>query len=1016
MNNTDSTPTTRLTEISEDMTKDLYHLMDDEDNDSPLLDNCQYIEPDEIDNLSAKHAKLKVLHLNIHSLPDKIHQLQNLVTILKDKSYELDLILICETFITPLNINRCKLSNYTLVENHRVNKKWGGVAIFVNNRLKFKLREDITIFDEGKFESIFIEVMSDKRNIIVAELYRVPNTNEQSFFTKYQDIINKIDSEHKDIIIGTDQNLDFLKYAEHQNTANFLNLNLDSGLLPTIVKPTRITHSTATLIDNIYVRSRQVFQSKAAILTTDISDHLPCLLLIDCECKQSKESIKFQHRKLDDTALMNIKTDIGNTDWSELNQLDSNDGYNLLVTKITESLNKYAPQKETKLPSKLAIQEPWMTRGLLKSSIKCDRMYKSVIGISKDSEKYLRYKTYRNQYNYIKRRAKIEYYNKKVSEYTSDSRKLWQTLNKLIGRVKDKTSLTDSFLVNGQLITDQHHISNAFCDYFTNIGKLLAEKIPSPDKSFDGYLSGNTRNSLFFTPTDEDEIIKLISGLKSKKSYGYDTITSCLLKAISVEITPPLTVIINQSLTQGIVPDNMKIAKVVPVYKAKEKNLLSNYRPISILPSLSKLLEKVVHKRLYNFIKEKLYKSQYGFRSSHSTINAITEFIADVLEGFDQKEMTLGVFLDLSKAFDTIDHTILLYKLEHYGIRGIALQWFKSYLSQRQQYVQYKNYTSDTQLIECGVPQGSVLGPLLFIIYINDICNCLLKCKSILFADDSSVRLKGKNKAKLYKAMKEELTKLIEWFQANRLSLNLTKTYCVLFQPKKKKDEATADETNDDTPVLSIGNQIITQQKSVKFLGLLIDEHLDWSEQFTHLHGKLGRANYMLNTVKNILPAATMKLLYNSLFYSHLLYGIVVWGPSMRMAHIDKLEKCQKKAIRTISRANYNAPTNNLFIESNLLKLKDVIDLEMLKCMYLAYRYLLPEPIINIFNRDRVQHQYNTRRRNDPVIRQRNYAALDKSLLCKGPSLWTNLHKELKSSITVKSFSNGIKKSKLRLY
>lgn len=216
----------------------------------------------------------------------------------------------------------------------------------------------------------------------------------------------------------------------------------------------------------------------------------------------------------------------------------------------------------------------------------------------------------------------------------------------------------------------------------------------------------------------------------------------------------------------------MKLAEVIPIFKAKDKESLNNYRPISLLPTFSKVLEKIVHKRLYSYLLTQsiFYESQYGFRSKHSTNHAVHELIDNVITSMDNKNSTLGIFLDLSKAFDTIDHKILLNKLEWYGVRGVALDWFRSYLSNRKRYVHYAQHKSNIYNIPCGVPQGSVLGPLLFIIYTNDLPNCLINSKAILFADDTTIYISSNNMTDLYIKSNYELECLTEWFRSNKLS------------------------------------------------------------------------------------------------------------------------------------------------------------------------------------------------------------------------------------------------------
>ena len=252
----------------------------------------------------------------------------------------------------------------------------------------------------------------------------------------------------------------------------------------------------------------------------------------------------------------------------------------------------------------------------------------------------------------------------------------------------------------------------------------FADKIPPAQHSYKWYMkSKRNLRSMYMIPTESDEISKIIKSLKTKKSTGHDNISITMLKSLHSELSKPLASIINMSLVKGIIPNTMKLAKVIPIYKAKNKELFTNYRPISLLPVISKIPENIVHNRLYSFLTkcDILYAGQYGFRPKHSTINAITQFSHNILSSIDARQQSIAVYLDLSKAFDTIDHSILLKKLEHYGIRGIALEWFKSYLTEREQFVRYKCVDSKVLTISCGVPQGSVLGPLLFILYSNDI-------------------------------------------------------------------------------------------------------------------------------------------------------------------------------------------------------------------------------------------------------------------------------------------------------
>jgi hypothetical protein len=400
----------------------------------------------------------------------------------------------------------------------------------------------------------------------------------------------------------------------------------------------------------------------------------------------------------------------------------------------------------------------------------------------------------------------------------------WKILNSILSRHSNKKEFPNHFTVNGKKVINKDEIANKFNDFFVNIGPELASKITSQAPNPHNLPHVNLVNSFYLSPTTTEEIISIIKILKPKTSCGYDGISPKFIKSCSLHtIAAPLAHIANTSFRNGKFPTDMKKTKVIPIHKSNDPSQMNNYRPISLLPAFSKIIERLVHNRLtkYLTLHSLLSPSQYGFQKNLSTELAILEIQDRIVHALNNKQWCIGIFLDLSKAFDTLDHSLLLSKLSHYGIRGTSLTWFKSYLQDRWQYVSYENCSSIYKLMVCGVPQGSILGPLLFIVYLNDLDKVNGNYQMLCFADDTNMLHVGADLNLLIPEINSSLKKINDWFSFNKLSLNISKTNFMIFHSSRKKIPGTI-------PIIEIDNQPLNRVESCKFLGVYIDQNLSW--------------------------------------------------------------------------------------------------------------------------------------------------------------------------------------------
>ena len=385
------------------------------------------------------------------------------------------------------------------------------------------------------------------------------------------------------------------------------------------------------------------------------------------------------------------------------------------------------------------------------------------------------------------------------------------------------------------------------------------------------------------------DVFQMLSGLSNNKATEIDKISCKIIKIAAPAIADSLTYIFNQAITQSTFPDQWKVARITPLYKGDQRNIPGNYRPISVLPAISKIMERILYNQIYNYLTTfgLLSSSQFGFRKFHSTATALLECTNEWYVNLDRKLFNLVVFIDLKKAFDTVDHQILFKKLEHFGIKGQAHSLLKSYLTNRSQKCQLNGFVSSEQPIICGVPQGSILGPLLFLLYINDLPECLDNTRPRLFADDTNLTASGESLNDIEIAVNSDLENLRNWLMANKLSLNVAKTEFMLIGPKRMKTDSTIN--------ILIENKQIKQVNECKTLGILIDQHLSWNNNTKNICKKVTAGISALRRVKPFINKETLISIYTAIILPHFDYCCEVLDV-LGKTQSDRLQKLQKSS------------------------------------------------------------------------------------------------------------------------
>ena len=811
--------------------------------------------------------------------------------------------------------------------------------------------EEHSTFIEGIYESIAVKIPATKW--LVLSLYRpngCHNSSTSEFIKILKDSIKKLNNDRNlkkyTIIIVGDLNIDIRN--DKCNYANTLkNLLINNDFVSEISNPTRVSNrgSTKTTIDHIWIKGRDNLTNKrGTIEDQNISDHYQTFIRMN-ECIRNQTRV-IETRDLSENSIKMMKEEIKQQNWETVYQETEAQGKVVKLLEIMKTiLDKHCKIKKCKINTRIKVDKPeYMTEGLWNSRKELLRKKREINKTKDIQEKEILEEELKRRYKVyylVRRKAKRKYYYEKFNNAKHDPKEMWKMLNDLI-KDRTKTKGVKELKIGDEIVTDKQKISNEFNKFFSEVGEKTGEEITEVETDPMSYLKGEPPDSLYLHPTTNEEILKTTKQLKKKRSQGYDKIPCMITIEMAPNMINILTNVINQCIEEGTFPEALKRAIIVPIYKKLEKIYTTNYRPVSLLTGLSKIYEKILFNRMYDYLEKNdvLIKEQFGFRPKMGTNDLMVYMVEKMCQELDKGNWCVMSMFDLKKAFDTIRGDILIKKLEKLGLRGKIGKILESYMKDRSNVVLVNETESSKSKMTYGVPQGSILGPLLFILYTNCIVNATQATLGI-YADDTNCLTFGKTKTEAIERTKTVLNELGTWFACNRLALSPSK--CKFAIINKKLDSQKM-----DTTLKIYGEKLKeirenTQCTNNPFVGLLLNEKMDFKDHIATLKKKLRSGLHMLRKHKT-LPQLAKKNIYFALCHSHMIYAASVLKNISRKEQ-KEVEKIQNNCIRAIKNAKYNEPVSKLYKDLKILKYTDIITTQ---CVNMAHRYFhgeLPKPI-----------------------------------------------------------------------
>lgn len=929
---------------------------------------------------------IKIFHNNVRSIGKNFDEVKLFINYLEES---FDLIVLTETWKIS-NPNLFNIPNYNLIYNEGDINKNDGIIIFIKDNYDYNYE----IIPIDIIKCIYIKIRFDINTFMnILSIYRPPSTCPFKFTSNLNKFLenNKTNftTNCSTILIG-DINIDILSKSLIANI--YYNVLSEHGFISLINNYTRKINDENSCLDHIFIKSKQnLEQFKTFIFEYQITDHYPLIIQSKLNYNIKTKNNDIFKTYLNYNKLINLFSKI---DWTKYYKLKTS---NELANYLIEIVQTNTEKCKHKIKLKKRKRKEWITNGLINSINTKNELYKQLKRNPNNVLLLYKYKLYKNKLNSLIKKTKINYYKKQIDKNCKTSKNLWDCIKKICNEKKKQNFISDIKLFNGEISNDEKIISNNFINYFSEIGEKLANKIKNDNHN--DYNNNLTEtlptysNSIYLKRTNYNEITNLIESLKPRKSPGFDNITSEILKTIKCFISKPLAHLINIILETGECPKAFKIGIIKPIYKNGDKKEIQNYRPITLISSLGKIFEKVLKDRIESYLKKQNYLSdkQFGFQYNKSTNDAICYLTNNIYQSMDKSKPCICIFLDLAKAFDTVSHKLLIHKLEKIGFRDNVLKLIKSYLENRPQYVKIGNTLSNSKIYKYGVPQGSILGPLFFNIYLNDLFN--LKCIGKLhsFADDTVIFYDAIDWKTLQQTIKTDFLIIKNWFDNNLLTINFKKTnYLPITSysnnlPKFKNIEIT-------------NNIQITEANNVKYLGIIIDKHLKWNLQIEYVINKLRCMLSKFKYLKNILNKNYLNMLYFSLIQSHLNYGILGWG-SVSNKYLNNLEVIQKWFLKIIYNKDYTYSSNLLYKESKKMDIKQLFCYNILK-------YIYKNKIkININ-----EHNHNTRNKYETTLKEKvNKSIGQKNFKYLLPFIYDRLPKNLKLIKSYTTFKNKIK-------